>query len=512
MASSWLSCSSASCSCRLSSRCSVGRGQGLAVGLQPFAAHVELPALVVDVALVGCQHLNLLLHRVHGTPLVVGLLLGAAQRVLELGQAHALLLDLGGQRLGLLLGPHRLLRQLFEFDRGVFLPLAPLGVLLLELHQALLGALAAIDHKTDLGLELADLGTGLVQLALGLVDLVAGTVVRLPDGLELGLDAAQVGHARLQVVDRLQAFGLDLGLIGLGLAALEEPQLLLPQRHLRLQGVVAAGHFGLLFQLVEIGVELAQDVFHPRQVLACVRQAVLGFTPPLLVLGDPRGLLQKQPQLLGLGFDDAADRALPDDGVGARAQAGAQEHVLHVAPAHHLVVDVVARVALAREHPLDRDFRELVPLAARAVVAVVEHQFDAGPAGRLAGRRAVEDHVLHGLAAQLARLAFAQHPAHGIHDVGLAATIGADHADELPRQQEIGRLGERFEASELDGIETHGEPGRKNRQKRLGRRRGNYGSSPAGRPPCQPGERCGDDNAWHALINEELPPLNRLVA
>jgi hypothetical protein len=79
----------------------------------------------------------------------------------------------------------------------------PLGDLLAQLHQALLGALAAFDHEADLGLQPADLGAGLVQPALGLVDLVAGGVVRLADGLQLGLDVAQVGHARLQVVDGL---------------------------------------------------------------------------------------------------------------------------------------------------------------------------------------------------------------------------------------------------------------------------------------------------------------------
>jgi hypothetical protein len=84
------------------------------------------------------------------------------------------------------------------------------------------------------------------------------------------------------------------------------------------------------------------------------------------------------------GLDDAADGALADDGVGARPQAGAQEHVLHVAAAHRLVVDVVAAGAVAREHALDGDLGELVPLAAGAVVGVVEHQLHAGAAGGLA--------------------------------------------------------------------------------------------------------------------------------
>src|SRR5204863_3307151 len=163
---------------------------------------------------------------------------------------------------------------------------------------------------------------------------------------------------------------------------------------------------------------------------------VLGLATALLVLGDAGGLLEEQAQLLGLALDDAADRALADDGVGARPQAGAEEDVLHVAPAHRLVVDVVARRAVARQHALDRDLGKRVPLPAGARVFVAEHQLDAGAAGRLALARAVEDHVLHRLAAQLARLALAEHSAHGVDDVGFAAAVGPDDADALAGQLE----------------------------------------------------------------------------
>ena len=267
--------------------------------------------------------------------------------------------------IGLFLGFHALRGQVLDLGGRLVLARGPLRGLFLQLHQPLLDALAALDHEADLGLQPADLGAGLVQLALRLVDLVAGRVVGLADGLELALDAAQVGHARFEVVHRLLGVGLDLGLVGLALGALQEPQLVLLERDVGLQRVVLLRDLGLLLQLVQVGVELAQDVLDPRQVLARVREAVLGLAPALLVLGDARGFLQEQAQLLGLGFDDPADRALADDGVGARAQAGAQEHVLHVAPAHRLVVDVVAGGAVARQHALDGDLGELAPTGRR---------------------------------------------------------------------------------------------------------------------------------------------------
>ena len=212
------------------------------------------------------------------------------------------------------------------------------------------------------------------------------------------------------------------------------PKLVLFERAGGCQRVEFLRHLGLLFQLVEVGIELTQDVFDPGQVLPCVAQAVLGFAAALLVFGHARRLFQEQTQFLGLALDDAADGALADDGVGARPQARAQKHVLHVAAAHHLVVDQIAAGAVARQHALDGDLGKLVPLAAGAVVVVVKHQFHAGAAGRLAGGGAVEDHVLHRLAAQFRSLALAQHPAHRVHDVGFAAAVWPNHAHQLPGQ------------------------------------------------------------------------------
>ena len=270
--------------------------------------------------------------------------------------------------------------------------------------------------------------------------------MRLANGLQIGLDVAQRRHARLQLVHRFVRIHLDTGLVGLGLGASQEPKLLLLERAVSLQRVELAGHLGLLFQLVQIGVELAQDVFHAGQVFARVGQAVFRLAAAFFVLGNPSRFFQEQAQLFGFGFDDAADRALADDGVSAWAQARTQEHVLHIAPAHRLVVEVVAAGAVTREHPLDGNLGELAPLATGTVIRVVKNQLHAGPAGGLADVGAIENHVLHGLATQLTGAAFAQHPAHGVHDVGLAAAVRPDHAHQLPRQHEVGGLGKGLEA------------------------------------------------------------------
>ena len=437
----------------------VGRGQGVAVSAQALVAGVELAALLVQAALLGGQHANLLLHLHHAGALLAGAGLRLAQSVFQVGQLHGLLFELGGQQLGALFGIHARTGQVFQLDVGLFLAGLPLGDLLGQGGQALLHAHAAFHHVADFGFEPPHFGRGLVQLALGLVDLVARRVVRLADGFQVRFDSAQVGHARFQVVHGLQAFQAHLGLLGLGVGALQEPQLVLLERGVGVQRVVFGGHLGLLFELFEVGVQLAQDVFHPREVFARVGQAVFRLAAALFVFGNPGRFFEEQAQLFGARFDDAADGALPDDGVGAGPQARAQKHVLHVAAAHGLVVQKVAAGAVAREHAAHGHLAVLAPLAACAVVGVVKHQLHAGAAGLLAGGGAAENHVLHALAAQLAGLALAQHPAHRIHDVGFAATVRPHHAHQLPWQHEVGGFSERLEAGELDGGKTHGSGG-----------------------------------------------------
>ena len=128
---------------------------------------------------------------------------------------------------------------------------------------------------------------------------------------------------------------------------------------------------------------------------------------------------------------------------------------MDILAADRLVVDVVGRLVVAAEHPLDREFGEAGPDPADAAQGVVEHQFHRGPRGRLAVDRAREDDVLHRLAAQLRSLGLTQHPAHRVDDVRLAAAVGAHHAHALAGHLEGGGIDEGLEARQLDLLESH---------------------------------------------------------
>ncbi len=431
------------------------RDQRLLFADQPVAPRLGLRQPLVDAARLRRRDLDLLLHGGHGAALRVAARLRLAQRLFVRGETLVVGDELGADCFGAALCRFDLVTEPRVLSERVGFPRAPAGALRFEVGALAHQALAAGGDVADPLLEPAHLERGLGERALRRVQRVVGVVVRLADLFELGFGMAQVGALRFERGGRGDDRLADARLLARRVAVAQEPELVQLQLRVVLERAVASRDFGLRFELFEIAVELAQDVVDARQVLACVLEARLGLAPALLVLGDAGSLFEEEAQLLGLALDDPRDRPLADDRVGARPEPGAEEDVLDVAPAHRLAVDVVAAGAVARQHPLDGDLGEPIPRPPCARLAVVEHELDAGTAGRLSQVRAVEDHVLHRLAAQLARLALAEHPAHRVDDVGLAAAVRADDADELAGKLEVGRFDEGLEARELDRMKTH---------------------------------------------------------
>src|SRR5688500_2961199 len=333
--------------------------------------------------------------------------------------------------------------------------LAPLRELRAALGVPALQALARVLDVAQLRLVPRHLGIGGVQAGLRGVQRVAGAVVLGARALQARLDAAQLGIFLLQRVGDLADLLRVALALGRGVAPAQIPQQVLLELQLRVQLVVARGHLGLRLELLQLHAELGADVGDAAQVLARDAEAALGLAAPLLVLGYARGLLEEHAQLLGLGLDHPRDHALLDDGVGARAEAGAEEHVGDVAPAHVRAVDVVGRLAVALQDAAHRDLGVLRPLAGGAALGIVEDQLDRGARERRPVERAVEDHVLHRIAAQRRGAAFAQHPAHRVDDIGLAAAVGADHADQLAGHVDRSWIDERLESGQLYLNEAH---------------------------------------------------------
>ena len=116
---------------------------------------------------------------------------------------------------------------------------------------------------------------------------------------------AQLGGALLQRIDGLQTFHAHTLLFGLCLGALEEPQLLLAQRGLGLQGVVGGGHLGLLFQLFQLAAS-SRWMSSTRVRFSRVSSGGFRFAAALFVFGYARRFFQGTgASSSGAAFNDA---------------------------------------------------------------------------------------------------------------------------------------------------------------------------------------------------------------
>ena len=380
-----------------------------------------------------------------------GLLLGS----LELGQ---LLFEGGG------FGGEQ-----FELHLLLFGGLFGLGVLLLQLgvfavdfldgglggglfaFEALALALPRADLLFEAGGLLAQQGVLLVEPVLLSLLLLLGLAQHL-HGIVHGL--VLPGEFVLPLAGAFVFGGGAVG-GGEGVPPLGEVVAVLRLVELGGEAAVAFGGSGLALEFFHLAAKFGLQIAKALEVFAGVAQAVFGFAAAFFIFGYAGGFFDVGAQFFGAGFDDAGNHALFDHGVAARADAGAEEKVGDVAAAHLLAVDVVAGFTLAGELAADADFAVLPPCALQAAVGIAEHELHGGAGGGAAGGGAVENHVLHALAAQLFGRGFAQHPAHGVDNVGFAAAVGPDYGHQLAGHVDGGGVGERFEAGKFDVGEAH---------------------------------------------------------
>ena len=304
--------------------------------------------------------------------------------------------------------------------------------------------------------QLGELGGALQGLVFGVFVRFFGGGVLFGEGGELGFVDAAVGKE----VFKCGAVFLILGLSGvqlaLGLVVLPALQTVREVLLFLVEFAPLPGSGGFLGEFVALFAELLQAVVVAGEVFAHVGHARFAFFTPRFVVGDARRFFDVAAQFFGFGFDDAADHALFDDGVAARAHAGALQEFDDVAPPHAFVVDAVLGLAVAADFACDDELGVVSKRTARAAIAVVEMQGNARHARCPPIRRAGKDDVSHRLAAQLFGGGFTQYPAHGVTDVGFAAAVRTDNAGNGGVYRKGGVISKGFESGEADGGEAHG--------------------------------------------------------
>ena len=136
--------------------------------------------------------------------------------------------------------------------------------------------------------------------------------------------------------------------------------------------------------MADLLVDFIAQILHARQVLARIGDAALGLAASLLIERNAGRFFDESAHVIGACLDYPRDHALLDDGVAARAEAGAQEQLRDVLATAAATIDEIAGGAIARHHPLERDFAVAGIGAADLAIGVVEHQFDRGGTDRLA--------------------------------------------------------------------------------------------------------------------------------
>ena len=252
-----------------------------------------------------------------------------------------------------------------------------------------------------------------------------------------------------QVLHRRRAAGGQVGLLGPG----EIP----PHRQqLRRHAVVRARRRGLPLERPDLAPHLADQVAQALEVLGGGGQPALGPLAAAAVLQDARRLLDDGPPVLGPGVEHGVELALADDHVLLAAHTRVAEQLLDVEQPARRPVDGVLAVAGAEERPGDGDLGQVDRQLARRVVDGERHLGPAqlGPRGGPG-----ENDVLHLRRAQRARPLGAEHPGHGVDDVGLAAPVGPDHHGDPGLELQHRRVGEGLETLHAERLQEHrGDP------------------------------------------------------
>ncbi len=218
------------------------------------------------------------------------------------------------------------------------------------------------------------------------------------------------------------------------------------------QAVVAAGSVRLALERPELAANFSQQILQADEAGLGRLEAALGLLLSPAVLQHPGRLLDDRPPVLGATVEDGVEVALGHDDVLLTAHAGVGQQLLDVQqPARH-PVDRVLRIPGAEQRAGDRDFRKL---NREKPGPVVDGQRHLGPAQCRAARRTGEDDVFHLGRAKRAGTLGTQDPGDGVDHIGFAAAVGADHDGHPGLEVEGGRLGERLETLEGEGLQKH---------------------------------------------------------
>ena len=282
-------------------------------------------------------------------------------------------------------------------------------------------------------------------MALGGVPLEYGF---LADGGDRGEPLAIAGQQFRQFhVTALEVHGV--------LRQLVEPPARQGQRDRELlfvQRGVALGLALLSRQRANLRLYLGEEILEPLQVTRRLLEAPRGGMPAVAIEADAGGLLEQRAPLVGAIGQQQVDHPCFDNDAGVAAEPGAAKQVLNIPETRRSIVEQVVALARPRQAAGDDHFSIR---GGKLAVAVVKKERDLGDVHRTSRRGTLKDHVFHLAAAKQARGLLAEHPAHRVGHVRLAATVGTDNRRHTLFKREGHRVRKRLETGQFQFGELH---------------------------------------------------------
>ena len=372
-------------------------------------------------------------------------------------------MELGGGRtsgVNVLLGLHMRAGHFLELSTCVLELLDHATALMLGARDLAAHVGQARHHVVALFLEQAHVGVNATDHILHMSALLAQVAHKQAlffehdlELLELALFLTQAVLRELQLGGALLRAALQVVPLRLQRTELVDGQHLRKLVRARGQLFVLARAIDLTLQRPQLTGDLLIDVAGTGQVFVHRLDLFERTLLATLVLGDTGGLLNEGTALLGAALQNGIELALADDGMRILAQSRIVQDILDVHQAARARIDEV--LTLTRTIHAAGD-SHLVKVDGKHMVRVIEHQRDLGDTHRLARRRAREDDVLHGLAAQLLGALLAQDPQNRVGDVRFSRAVGTDDDGQARLKRHMGAVGKRLEPFEREGLEIHG--------------------------------------------------------
>ena len=341
---------------------------------------------------------------------------------------------------------------------GGLLPhkILPRARLLLQLLPA---AAEIILVVADMGLVDGDVGPQVALPLFGLAEILPESLPFQLLFVELVGEGGGTGlkGLGLPLPGREHPFGVVIVDPRLGEGVLELVQAIEPDTDLQHPELVpvdeeALGLFGLSLQRAHLAFQLGEDIPDADEIFLTGGQLALALLLPVAELGDAGGFLEDLPAVGAFYREDLVDSPLADNRIAVPTQTGVHEQLVDVPETDGLAVDVklalAGAVIAAGDHHLAELHRE-------APVGVVHHQGHLAEALGAAAGRAAEDDVFHLAAPEGLGALLPQDPADGVHDVALAAAVGADDGGDAPAEVHERLVRKGFETLDLDGLEEH---------------------------------------------------------